>query len=192
VPANTDGIDITADNVTLDLNGFSITGPVTCTGTVGRPLPISSCSGAGVGNGVFSSNDSIKLTNGSVVGFAVGIFLSGAGNLVEAVSAKFNISYGMNLLTGTVRNCSAIKNRGAGLVASDAVIEGSVFVGNGKSGVTAGSSTLIGNMFSQNVVGLAAQSDVYGSNAFYLNVTDISDGGSNTSQNNNNCSGGTC
>src|ERR1700736_4647436 len=32
VPANVDAIDISADNVNLDLNGFTIAGPVTCTG----------------------------------------------------------------------------------------------------------------------------------------------------------------
>ena len=34
VPSGVDGIDINADNVTLDLNGFSIVGPVTCNGTL--------------------------------------------------------------------------------------------------------------------------------------------------------------
>src|SRR5271156_6144744 len=33
VPANTDGIDINVSNVTIDLNGFKISGPVTCTGS---------------------------------------------------------------------------------------------------------------------------------------------------------------
>src|SRR5215472_14139869 len=31
--ANADGIDINSDNVTLDLNGFSILGPVVCSGS---------------------------------------------------------------------------------------------------------------------------------------------------------------
>jgi len=32
VPANTDGIDIAVSDVTIDLNGFTLKGPVTCTG----------------------------------------------------------------------------------------------------------------------------------------------------------------
>jgi hypothetical protein len=46
VPANTDGIDITVDNVTLDLNGFTIKGQITCIGQ-----PVTSCT-PGTGEGV--------------------------------------------------------------------------------------------------------------------------------------------
>ena len=41
--ANTDAIDIVADNVTIDLNGFSIIGPVVCNGF---GAPVTSCSPA--------------------------------------------------------------------------------------------------------------------------------------------------
>src|SRR5215831_13467976 len=43
VPANTDGIDIAVPNVSIDLNGFTVKGPVTCTG-VGTTL---SCTNTG-------------------------------------------------------------------------------------------------------------------------------------------------
>jgi hypothetical protein len=45
VPADVDGIDILTDNVTIDLNGFTISGPDTCTGsgsTVGLPTNLDS------------------------------------------------------------------------------------------------------------------------------------------------------
>src|SRR5690348_899802 len=48
VPANPDGIDIAVPDVTIDLNGFTLKGPVTCTG-VGTTL---SCSGSNGGNGI--------------------------------------------------------------------------------------------------------------------------------------------
>src|SRR5436190_10630805 len=44
--ANTTAINITADNVTIDLNGFSIIGPVVCT-PIGTP--VTSCSPSGSG-----------------------------------------------------------------------------------------------------------------------------------------------
>src|SRR5690242_21281609 len=42
--ANTTAIQITADNVTIDLNGFSIIGPVVCSG-----FPVTSCTTTGSG-----------------------------------------------------------------------------------------------------------------------------------------------
>src|SRR6266446_3470936 len=46
--ANTTAILITADNVTIDLNGFSIIGPTVCSGSP----PVTSCSPTGTGHGV--------------------------------------------------------------------------------------------------------------------------------------------
>src|SRR5437588_2480577 len=45
--ANTTAIEVTADSVTIDLNGFSIIGPTVCTGS-----PVTSCSPVGQGRGV--------------------------------------------------------------------------------------------------------------------------------------------
>src|SRR5713226_7271994 len=62
--ANTDGVDINVDNVTLDLNGFTISGPVTCTpGT----FPVQ-CTATGKGVGVNSVHDSVTVRNGTVRG----------------------------------------------------------------------------------------------------------------------------
>src|SRR6266567_2659981 len=48
--ANTTAIEITADDVTIDLNGFSIIGPTVCSGGP----PVTSCSPTGSGAGIFS------------------------------------------------------------------------------------------------------------------------------------------
>src|SRR5262245_60243098 len=45
--SNTNAIEIASDFVTIDLNGFSILGPVNCAG--GFP-----CAGAGTGNGILT------------------------------------------------------------------------------------------------------------------------------------------
>src|ERR1017187_4825709 len=63
--ANTTAIQVLSDYVTLDLNGFGIIGPVTCTGG----LPVTSCSASGQGSGVDGgSHRSITVLNGYVKG----------------------------------------------------------------------------------------------------------------------------
>src|SRR5882724_6466568 len=45
--ANTTAIELTADNVSIDLNGFSNIGPVVCSG-----VPVTSCGPTGTGSGI--------------------------------------------------------------------------------------------------------------------------------------------
>ena len=65
--ANTNGVVIGANDVTLDLNGFSISGPVTCQrGT--SPLQ---CSASGSGEGIISGRGELRnvtIENGTVQG----------------------------------------------------------------------------------------------------------------------------
>ncbi len=65
---NTTGLEINADNVTVDLNGFGIEGPVTCSGTSGSVV----CSAIGAGLGVRASAvpaaQSLEVRNGFVSG----------------------------------------------------------------------------------------------------------------------------
>jgi hypothetical protein len=57
-PDSVDAIDINADNVTLNLNGFSIT-----------------TSGAGRGIGIVSGNNNTVVSNGIILGLVTGIYL---------------------------------------------------------------------------------------------------------------------
>jgi hypothetical protein len=61
VPANTDAIDIVANNVTLDLNGFSIIGPVVCSGSPATCIGGFNLPGIGVNGSGFSG---ITVING--------------------------------------------------------------------------------------------------------------------------------
>lgn len=61
--ANTTAIQITADDVTIDLNGFSILGPTVCSG-----VPVTSCSPMGSGAGILSQKSNITLSNGKIRG----------------------------------------------------------------------------------------------------------------------------
>src|SRR5215469_17235968 len=78
--ANTTAIDITADPVTIDLNGFSIVGPVVCSG-----FPVTSCTLSGTGIGVHAGlATNVTVLNGVVRGMGnVGVVLDEGGVRVE-------------------------------------------------------------------------------------------------------------
>lgn len=129
--ANVDGVRFVADDLTLDLNGFTISGPVACTGT-GSAV---SC-GAGSRFGISaSSSERSTVKNGVVTGFGGGGVSMGNMAHVEAVIAWGNggIGIGANGLV-TIRNSKAYANAGAGIQTSG-VIEGSVTWGNALSGL---------------------------------------------------------
>jgi len=75
VAPNTDGIDINADNVTLDLNEFVISGPG---------------NGPIVGSGISSRKLNITVKNGTVTGFPTGVNLAAGRALVSDMSATRN------------------------------------------------------------------------------------------------------
>jgi hypothetical protein len=74
VPAGVNGIEIAADNVTLDLNGFTVSGPGSC--TYGDSVQ---CTETGDTKGIFDSTCLRELTvrNGTVRGFRYGIRAGG-------------------------------------------------------------------------------------------------------------------
>jgi hypothetical protein len=166
VPANVDGIDIQSNNVTLDLNGFTISGGVTCPGSVCTAAP----------NGIVSSFANVTVRNGSVVGFFNGVFLGGLnnlGNLVEDIHASGNINLGIAVANGVVRRNTANLN-GAGInVASSTVTEN---VAN----------------FNSNVGLVTTLGGVFGSNTFQGNGHGPVTNSGSVSQNNNACNGTLC
>jgi hypothetical protein len=170
--ANTTAIQITADDVTLDLNGFRIAGPIVC-----NPEP-TTCNASGTGAGVQSVSSGtvaprgIRLRNGTIRGMGlVGVLLLGDGSIVDRVNASGNAGPGIvvgsdgtvtdsvasvNILAGivgaAVRNSSADKNSGMGIfIRVDGVATGNRANSNGTSGIIASnSSTLAGNTANNN------------------------------------------
>jgi hypothetical protein len=119
VPAGVDGIDVLAPDVTIDLNGFSITGPVVCAGFGPVTCPTAS-TGVGINggneNGTTGPAD-VKVFNGSVNGMGShGIFLSGDGSLVDKVSVQNNAGAGI-IVAGSVIESSAVANGSTGILA---------------------------------------------------------------------------
>ena len=98
--ANTTAVEITADNVTLDLNGFGIFGP----GVVGN------------GDGVLAVQSNVTVMNGSVRGMGrVGVYLQGNSHRIENVYVTANGSSGIGMGGNSiVRGNTVILNNASG------------------------------------------------------------------------------
>jgi hypothetical protein len=153
--ASTDAILISAVDVALDLGGFSISGPGSCTGS-GSTLD---CSPAGSGIGINTSGASrTSVRNGTVQGFSsLGIsageasrfsrllvrhnggggILGGTSCLVEAVRVEANGGDGIELdHASIVVDSTSHDNLGSGVKANFAsVMAGNATKGNGGDGL---------------------------------------------------------
>jgi hypothetical protein len=148
---DTIAIQITSDFVTLDLNGFSIIGPVVCTRNP------TSCPTAGKGVGVLSGGDpttngprGVRVLNGSVHGMGnFGIFMTGDGSIVERISVSSNAGGGL-IVAGDVSEIAASLNGAFGIFAIS--VRGSIAVDNAKDGIVldASGGVGIGNISSFN------------------------------------------
>jgi hypothetical protein len=168
---NTTAIQITADFVTLDLNGFSIVGPAVCaTGTT------TTCPAPGTGIGVQANGDhapsprGVRIRNGAVRGMGLmGILLNGSVSFVEKVTVDSNAGGGM-YVAGTVIESAATQNGSFGIVATS--IRDSTALQNSGDGIilaaTAGVAT--GNVSSLNGGhGIALQLGTATANTLFLN-----------------------
>lgn len=132
VPANTDGIDIAVPNVTVDLNGYTISGRVTCAGA-GTTLH---CSGSTeIGSGIQEVGQfvvgNITVRHGTVRGFGLsGVGLTGIGNIVDEVNASQNMGSGIFVWYGTVTRSTSSLNLGAGFVCYAGQVKDSSAYGN--------------------------------------------------------------
>ena len=133
-----------AGRSTIDLNGFSIVGPVTCTGAG----PSLSCTAGQTGHGINMDSVSVSGThvrNGTVQGFLNGLNLSSAA-LVEGVSARWNLGVGIGVAASSiVRESIGRENFGKGIAGGDGTsIGGSTARGNFETGIFAGNGSEIG------------------------------------------------
>ncbi len=129
-------IEVTTDNVSIDLNGFILSGPAVCTGN-----PIS-CTSSGTGNGIDAgSQDNIIVRNGTVRGMGDAGIRVRNNALVENVIINSNGGPGLAagaLTTGGVfRRLSVISNGGIGVGAfiGSHYLMDSVVLNNGAEGV---------------------------------------------------------
>jgi hypothetical protein len=110
--ANTDGILITASDVTLDLNGFSIS----CRRNT---IPFTPCTGAGgTGRGITTNGQNVRILNGTVRDFAGDGFQLFGSYVLEDIHSRNNGLSGLQALqqsSGRVARSTFAGNRADGL-----------------------------------------------------------------------------
>jgi len=119
-----DGIDITADNVTLNLNGFAIIG---------------SASGTGIGISAFGQSN-VNVFNGSVLSMGSHGIVLDIASTVDRVNALDNGGDGIVTQGGSrVTNSTASRNFGNGInTGIGCQVENSIANRNGVDGITVG------------------------------------------------------
>ncbi len=134
VPADSTGIEITAPDVTLDLNGFSIRGAASCPGD-----PPAACTGT-AGRGIHATAPGSRVSGGFVTGFSDGGVSLGDSSRVSAVEARRNGRVGIEVgARGRIRDSHASANAGVGLSASlDGSVLDSMSLRNGDTAVILG------------------------------------------------------
>ncbi len=145
--ANEIAIEITAQGVALDLNGFDVRGPVVCSGV---PL---NCTGSGTGVGIKSTRDRHSVRNGFVGGFGdKGIQLLGGSAHIEDVMVISNANGGIETgVRAIVKDCIVEANGGVGVaVQTESRIDGNLVGSNDADGITARESVVTGNSLTFN------------------------------------------
>jgi hypothetical protein len=125
---------ISAPDVTLDLNGFSLIGPTVCTGD---PLE---CTPTASAHGIVTTPaaEGVTVKNGAVRGiWGFGVILQGDGSRVQNVRAISNGADGIVIrAAGMVTESVASSNGGNGIFSSEgSSVLGCVVEGNGGVGI---------------------------------------------------------
>lgn len=202
VPSGENGIEATVDDVWLDLNGFSLIGPGSCTATIGVDDKLESviCSGTlGIGlDGVAA------VSNGTIRGFSTGItgvsgrpieidrmvvtenfrgLSGGTAAAVRITDSRFTV-HGADGATcqtvvGTtiVRNSTFERNATRGLYLAAGLASHSSFHQNGGEGIRSNASRAAlveSSYFERNVWGIFGNNSVgYRGNVFFDNTTNV-------------------
>ncbi len=160
VDLSDDAIEIFASHVSIDLNGFEIVGPTTCTGS-----PAASCGPAGTSDGIGVNGASIvgvAVINGTVRGMPGSGVRAGKDSQVERVRALGNGITGISVNTNShVKDCLVKGNGGRGIAinttfgdpnSSLALVQDNVVAGNGGDGIRLDNSAaqITGNTVNDN------------------------------------------
>jgi hypothetical protein len=147
---NTTAIQVTAENVTIDLNGFAIIGPTSCTYTGIGDVPVT-CTPVGTGRGIDGTVAHLTVLNGTVRGMgATGIVLAGSSRVdgVHVVSnGESGVGDGSSTSDLITHNEARLNGRSGLRLGDNATISQNVATFNGIRGIVAdgGQCTIIGN-----------------------------------------------
>jgi hypothetical protein len=138
--ANTVVIQIDADGVSLDLNGFAIIGSNTCTFNIGPPASVS-CFNSGSGDGVAvaaAGTMGISIRNGALQGLGRNGIYGPTSNLrIDNLSVSHCGGVGIRLKNGIVSRTTISSNSGNGIQAIVGNLDASFLRDNGGSGISA-------------------------------------------------------
>jgi hypothetical protein len=172
VPADTSGIVISAPNVTLDLGGHTVSGPVRCShDKATRALRCDAASRFSAVVGISSVGAAgAVVRNGTVKGFA-GLGLHyGAGTVLEGLQVRSNAGVGIAgagyNTVGLVRAVRVADNGGPGIVCEQMRIERSTFEANGGTGVDCRGSWFVDSVTRHNGGYGVAEGSKYGLRSF--------------------------
>jgi hypothetical protein len=121
VPANTDAIELLVDDVTIDLNGFTIKGPIACDNGTGA-----NCAPAAIGTPAGISAPAaigVNVRNGHIRGFVFGIQL--LGGLIEDMEFVSNID-GIAANDAVIRRTTARNSGNVGIICAGCVVTESI------------------------------------------------------------------
>ena len=126
------GIEITASDVTVDLNGYALIGPGNAVGTIG--------------DGIYTTGLQVTVSNGSVSNWrSNGIYLFGQSSQVRNVKSTNNGGDGISVrYNSTVTDCIAVDNNGKGIAANDySLVSKCAANENGNAGIYSGMNSVI-------------------------------------------------
>ena len=154
-PGATQGIHISADDVTIDLNGFSIVNPLV--GILG------------------SSGNNITVANGSILSATwTGLEVTGDRSRVERVrvtGTRSSPTGFSGIYVGTsaiVSGCTVSLFSGTGIVGTSGLITGNIVRGNG-AGISLNHGVVTGNLVDDNTNAGLNGGAGYAGNTFFLN-----------------------
>jgi hypothetical protein len=153
---NIDVIDIDHDNVTLDLNGFTISGSNVCTLSADAwPGKTISCNGMGTGRGVYAYGN-VSVVNGNINGMGAGcilIFASDPGQAqrVENVRVSHCGGTGIGIGKASVTRSGASFCAGDGIYLTTGEISAVFAEGNGVAGISGINVSISGSTVRNNL-----------------------------------------
>ena len=173
---------INAPNVTLDLNGYTISGPLVCTNT--------SCNSYASSFAVSSSQPGTTVQNGFIKGFLTGVYVNSLGHISNLTISSCEVGIQASQSTvhhNTISNCYSVGIYSLSGEATDNIVTLCQY------GIYALSSSIMNNtLLSNSTYGLMLQNGVFFGNTILNNATDISVTGVAVTTKNNACTSGAC
>jgi hypothetical protein len=182
--ASVTAIEVQADDVTIDLNGFVISTPMTCSGGSNW-----ACSMGSQASGIYSINHSATtVRNGHVRGFAYPVYLQDHA-LVEGVTVRHAWSSGIRVGNHGVVAGNTVAMARNGIETGGGIVRDNAVAGTGGAGVTSAYAPLVTGNRIASVAGFGVLSSggavhdnhffQYGGAAFNANTVSLGDGMTN-------------